>query len=86
MAANGSAIKLVNAPTFGLQNGRAKATDLLGLSSSLGEPYAPTSDQLRARTDQGRYPCYGPAAFSGVADGSLAGAGDDYRLLAGDGL
>jgi hypothetical protein len=62
----------------------AEVPDFLRLINNLGESYAPTSDQFRARADKGRYPCYGSVAFSGVADGSLAGAGDDCHLLAGD--
>ena len=83
--ADGSATRLVNAPSSQLQNGRAKVPDLLRLSSKLGESYAQTSDQIPTRPDEGSYPCYGSAAFSGVADGRIAGVGDDCPLLAGDG-
>jgi hypothetical protein len=62
----------------------AEVPDFLRLINNLGESYAPSSDQFRARADQGGYPRYGSVGFSGVADGSLAGAGDDCHLLAGD--
>ena len=63
---------------------RAEVPDFLRLNNNLGESYAPISDQFRARTGKGSYPGYGPVGFTGVADGSLAGAGDNCRLLAGD--
>ena len=53
--------------------------------SNLGESYAQTSDQIQTRADEGIRPCHGSVAFSGVADGRIAGAGDDCPLLAGDG-
>jgi hypothetical protein len=56
---------------------------LLGLISNLGESYAQSKAEIQPHTDEGRHPCYGSASFSGVADGSNAGAGDDCPLLAG---
>jgi hypothetical protein len=63
---------------------RAEVPDFLRLTNNLGESYAPISDQFRAPTDKGSYPRYGSVGFSSVADGSIAGAGDDCHLLAGD--
>ena len=63
---------------------RAEVPDFLRLTNNLGESYAPISDQFRDPTDKGSYPRYGSVGFSSVADGSIAGAGDDCHLLAGD--
>ena len=50
------------------------------------ESHAPTSDPIQTRPDEGSHAGHGPVAFSGVADGRIAGAGDDGPLLAGDAL
>ena len=47
------------------------------------ESYAPTSDQIQTRSDEGNYLCHGPAGFFGVAHGRIARAADDARLPAG---
>jgi hypothetical protein len=44
--ADGSRIKLVNAPSFQLQNSCVKVPDLLRLISSFRESYEQTSDQI----------------------------------------
>ena len=82
--ADGSATTLVNAPSFQLQDGRAKVPERLRLSIHLEQSCAPTNDQVQTRTNDGSYSCYSSPAFSGVADGRIAGAGDDCPVLAGD--
>jgi len=61
----------------------------LRLSSNLGQPYAQSSAEIQPCTSDGifyRYNyCDGSAAFSAMADGSIAGAGDDCPVLASDG-
>jgi hypothetical protein len=63
----------------------------LRLSSKLGQPYAQSSAAIQPRTGDGIYYyycyhyCFGSAALSAMADGSIAGAGDDCPLLASDG-
>ena len=51
--AEGSMIKLGNAPWVQLRNGHAKTPGSLPpLSNNLGESYAPTSDPIQARLDR----------------------------------
>ncbi len=56
------------------------------LSNNLGESYAPTGDQTQARPDERSCAGEGSAAFAGVADGRIAAAGDNSRLLASYGI
>jgi hypothetical protein len=51
---------------------------------NFGESYAQTSGEIRPRTDEGIRRRYAGFPFSGVADGYIAGAGDNCPLLAGD--
>ena len=69
------------APLFPPQNGRAKVPVLLII---LGESHAQSRDEIQPRTNEGIHPDDARVAFSGVADGGLAGAGDDWPILAGD--
>ena len=50
----------------------------------LGQPYAQAKDEIQACTGKGIRSGLGLVAFSGVADGGTAGAGDDSPILAGD--
>jgi hypothetical protein len=70
------------APRFLLQNGRAKIHALL----IIGESHAQSTDEIKLGTDEGIRPGHGTVAFSGVADGGIAGAGNDCPLLAGDAM
>ena len=72
--ADGRAIKLVNAPSFQLQDGRAKVPNLLRLTGNFGQSCAQTSGQIQIHTDVG-------IRFPGVA-GSAAGDGYNRRLSA----
>jgi hypothetical protein len=76
--------RLVNAPSFQLQNGRAKVPDLLQLSHNSRDSYAPTCGQIQTRRNEASQPGEGVAASSSVADGRIAGAGDDGPILASD--
>jgi hypothetical protein len=83
--AEGSTIKLGNAPWVQLRNGHAKVPGFLPrLSNNLGESYAPSSDPIQACLDRPGYPCDGAAEFASMADGLIAGAGDNCPLLARD--
>ena len=65
------------------QNGRANVPDLLII---LGEFHAQTRDEIQTLPDEGCHSGHDPAAFSGLADGCIADAGDDCHLLAGDAM
>jgi hypothetical protein len=71
---------------FQLLIGHAEVLDLLRLSNDFGESYARTTDPRQTRSDEASYRWDGSAAFAGVADGIIAGAGDDCPVLAGDGM
>jgi len=57
------ATKLVNVPSFRLQNGYAEVPDFLRLSNSFGKFYAPASDQTQNCPDEGGYPFSSSTAF-----------------------
>jgi len=86
IAITASATELVNAPSPQLLNGRAALPNFLRLSNNFGESHAPTGDQSQTRPDEGSYLGHGAAAFSGVVDGHIAGAGDDGPVLASDAM
>ena len=54
--------------------------------SSFGSPMRRPATECQTRPAEGSYRRYRSAAFAGVADGRVAGAGDDCPLLAGDAL
>lgn len=54
--------------------------------SNLVGSYAQATGEIQPRTDEGIHRRYAWFAFPGVADGSIAGVGDDCPLLAGDAL
>ena len=56
------------------------------IPSNFGESYAQASGEIQPRTDEGIHRRYAWFAFPGVADRSIAGAGDDCPLLAGDAI
>jgi hypothetical protein len=86
-AAGINTVKLVNTPSFQVQDGRATLSDLpdfLRLSSDAGESHAPTGNQSQTCLTEENYPGGGPTAFASVADSRIAVAGDNCHLLAGD--